>query len=79
VPLMSNPILPLYESMTAAAVEQAAAQAKYDAAKAALLSAMPENIEFSTVPEHPPIIKRVGNEIVAVTKPFIGHPYEPAP
>jgi hypothetical protein len=65
--------------MTAAAAELAAAQAKYDAAKQTLLAAMPEHVEFSTSPDPPPVIKRVGNEIVAVNKPYLGHPYEPTP
>ena len=74
---MSEPILPLYEAMTAAASELLAVQARYDAAKAALLAAMPEQVEFATTPDHPPLIKRVGNEVIAVTKPYLGHPYAP--
>lgn len=69
---MPAPILPLYEAMTAAASELLAAQTKYDAAKSALLAAMPEGEEFSTVEHHPPIIKRVGGEIVSVTKAYLG-------
>ena len=44
---MPEPILPPYEAMTASASALFAAQARYDAAKAALLAAMPEHVEFA--------------------------------
>lgn len=68
----TQPIKPLYDAMETAATELSAAQAKYDAAKAALVSAMPEGEEFCVAETHPPIIKCVGGEIVSVTKPYIG-------
>jgi hypothetical protein len=73
------PILPLYEAMTAASSALATAQQKYDQAKAALLAAMPEHIEFATTPDPPLVVKRVGSEIVAVSHPYIGQPYEASP
>src|SRR4051794_3672781 len=71
---MSDPILPLYEAMTAAASEMLAVQSRYDAAKAALLASMPEHVEFATTPDHPPLIKGGGTEVIAVPTPHVGHP-----
>jgi hypothetical protein len=76
---MATPILPLYEAMTAASSALTAAQQKYDQARAALLAAMPEHVEFATSPDVPVIIKRVGSEVVAVNHPYIGQPYEASP
>jgi hypothetical protein len=64
--------------MTATANELLAVQQRHDAARAALLASMPEGVEFSTSPDPLPLVKRVGGDIVPVTKPFLGHPYEPA-
>ena len=72
---MPEPLLPLYEAYHLAASELSAAQAKHDAARANLVAAMPEDVEFATSPDHPPVIKRVGDRIETVTKPFLGHPY----
>lgn len=75
---MSEPILPLYEAATQATNEFLAAKKKMDDAQAALFAAMPEHVEFSTVAEPPPLIKRVGNQIIAVVKPTLHAPYVPA-
>jgi hypothetical protein len=72
---MPEPILPLYQAFAASAADLAAAQARHDANKAALFAAMPEDVEFATTPDHPPVVKRVGDEIVTVAKPFLGNPY----
>ncbi|SIN70929.1 hypothetical protein SAMN05444166_0306 [Singulisphaera sp. GP187] len=72
---MPEPLLPLYEAYTASASDLIAAQAKHDAAKAALFAAMPDGVEFATTADHPPVIKRVGDQIETVTMPFLGHPY----
>lgn len=74
---------PLYAAYTAAASDLVAveaqvaqmladARAKVDAAKVALLAALPDGVEVSTVEQHPPIIKRTGDQIEVVTHPFLG-------
>lgn len=73
---MAEPILPLYSAFTASAGELAAAHLKHEANARALLAAMPEGVAFSTVVDPPPLIKRIGDQIVAETPPYLGHPYE---
>ena len=72
-------LLPLYEAYSTAVADLAAAQARYDDARSALVAAMPEDVEFATTPDLPPVVKRVGDRIETVTKPFLGHPYPAAP
>lgn len=73
---MAEPILPLYAAFTATANELAAAKQKHEANARALLAALPEGVAFSTVEDPPPLIRRVGDRIVAETPPYLGHPYE---
>jgi hypothetical protein len=73
---MPEPLLPLYEAYVAAVNEANAANAKAEAAMAAYVAAAPEGVEFSPVPDHPPLIKVANGRIEIVTKPFLGVPYE---
>ncbi len=73
---MSEPILPLYTAFAASAGELSTAQRKHEANAKALLDSLPEGVAFSPVENPPTLIKRVGNQIVAETPPYLGHPYE---
>lgn len=56
----------------------ATAKAKIEAAAAAFCAAAPPNVELSTTPDHPPLVKVVDGRIELVTKPFLGDPNLPA-
>jgi len=73
---VAEPILPYYAAFSTSASELAAAQQKHEANARALLAAMPEGVLFSTVEDPPPLIRRVGGQLVAETPPYLGHPYE---
>lgn len=76
---------PLYDAFVAAqaevadvqarfAAELAAVNARLAAAEAALAADLHDGVEYVATLTPPPIIKRVGDRIELVTKPFLGHP-----
>ena len=82
-------ILPLHDAWAAAAsdlaafdarvaTERAALVSKLDAARVALVDAMPEGVPFATTPDHPPVLVRKGSEVAVVAPHFLGAPYPPA-
>lgn|GEM_PF-6664532 len=73
---MSEPILPFYTAFITSANELAASQKKHEANAKALLASLPEGVLFSPVENPPMLIKRVGDQIVAETPPYLGLPYE---
>lgn len=75
---MADPIKPLYDQMVASANALTAAQKQHDDNLAALVASMPEDVLFSTEADPKPLIKKVGDKLVAVTPLSIHLPYDPS-